>query len=72
MSQLRKLFGREKKNVDELALNQRLPYNNAIAIEALVNVLSEKGLIDREELLKEVTKLAKQLKEKAPKTSSKN
>lgn len=71
MSYIRKLFRRNGGTDGTLPLPERLPYNNAIAIEALVSILVKKEVIDREELLEEVKRLARQMKENASKLSEK-
>ncbi len=61
------IFGKKKIEGETLSLPERLPYNNAIAIEAMVNILEKNKLIDRNELLEEVKRLARLMKENASK-----
>lgn len=39
-------------------------YTNALSIEAIVNVLEEKGVLKKEEVLKEIKKIGAERKEK--------
>ncbi len=55
----------EKKKFEEIDLNyQQMFYTNALSIEAIVNVLEQKKILNKEEVLNEIKKLGKERKEK--------
>ena len=50
----------EKKKFEEIDLNyQQMFYTNALSIEAIVNVLEQKKILNKEEVLNEIKKLGK-------------
>ncbi len=66
------LFNKKKQKQKIPSLTERLPLNNAIAIEAIVNVLEKKNILDKQELLQEVKKLAKVAKKSSIEKWSEN
>lgn len=60
------MFGKKKK--EELMkvefTPQQLFYTNALSIEALVNVLERKGVLEKDEVLVEIKKIGAERKQK--------
>lgn len=59
------MFKKKKdKQFEKINLNyQQMFYTNALSIEAIVNVLESKGLLEKEEVLKEIKRLGAERKE---------
>lgn len=55
---------KEDKKIEKINLNyQQMFYTNALSIEAIVNVLESKGVLNKEEVLEEIKKIGAERKE---------